>query len=58
MPLSADINWIDRKNMKEAQTDMMMNKIHHFKLQRKFYESRVVKMKECPLRIFNSYSHM
>ena len=58
MPLSTDINWSDKKNMKEAQTDMLMNIIYHLKIQRKFYESRKVKMKERPLRIFNSYSHM
>ena len=36
MPSSADINWSDKKNMKEAQTDMLINRIYHFKLQKNF----------------------
>ena len=36
MPLSVDINWSDKKNMKEAKIDMMINMIYHFKLQKNF----------------------
>ena len=36
MPLSVDINWSDKDNMKEAQNDMLVNKIYPFKLQKNF----------------------